>query len=104
MTSEYSLEIGSLIFGIVAGIIVRLIIRRYNLDRKTFFFKVKLLGIGVVSSFLLSLILSITPSFVFFWIGFPLGYFVVTARKDRITSQLELIRAFARAGTSRVWG
>jgi len=104
LTSEFSLEIGGLIFGILIGIFVRLIMRRYNLDRKTFFLKVKLLGIGVVGSFLLAVILSIISTFVFFWIGFLLGYFVVTARKDYIRSQLELISAFARAGTSREKG
>ena len=98
MTSEYSLEIGGLIFGILMGIFVRLIIRRYNWDRKTFFLKVKFLGVGVVGSFLLAVILSIISSFVFFWLGFLLGYFVVTARRDYIRSRLELIRAFAKGG------
>ena len=102
MTAGFGLvEVGISVIGFLIGNHLENTKRRQYRNRKMIFTVLTILGGGSIVSYSLDEIFQVSSlSFVAFWIGLILGYFLTRTHKEILRSRLELFRGFARAGTS----
>jgi hypothetical protein len=103
LSVEYGLlELGFFIIGVLIGNHLENTPRRKFRKRKYIFKLAIILGCLTILTYSLDEIFNVSSiSFVIFWIGIISGYFGTLIYYELQKSKLELIRGFAKAGTSK---
>jgi hypothetical protein len=96
------LETGFLLIGFLYGNQLENTPRIYYKNWKNILKIIIFLGIGNIVSYSLDEIFGFSSfSFLALWIGILMGFFITRTYKELRRSRLELLRGFAKAGTSK---